>query len=153
MFLYLYLRSLRVVFNLNCKLKNSVCLQFRLLTSINQMFQGYIISVLTEKIELLKYRKKYDTWWKEMKWEKGLILLYLGFFRKYIIYPWFVCLYLSSLRVEPSKGRLPLTKVYNITPSDHTSTSGPSYFLPKIKNQSKLRVFQSNSADLQGFFF
>lgn len=36
----------------------------------------------------------------------------------------------SSLKVEPSKGRDPLTNVYKITPSDQTSTSGPSYFLP-----------------------
>lgn len=36
----------------------------------------------------------------------------------------------SSLKVEPSKGRDPLTNVYNITPNDQTSTSGPSYFLP-----------------------
>lgn len=37
---------------------------------------------------------------------------------------------LSSRRVDPSNGRLPETNVYSITPNDHTSTSGPSYFLP-----------------------
>lgn len=36
----------------------------------------------------------------------------------------------SSLNVVPSNGNEPLTNVYNITPNDHTSTSGPSYFLP-----------------------
>lgn len=36
----------------------------------------------------------------------------------------------SSRKVEPSNGSEPETKVYNITPRDQTSTSGPSYFLP-----------------------
>lgn len=36
----------------------------------------------------------------------------------------------SSRNVVPSNGSDPLTNVYRITPSDQTSTSGPSYFLP-----------------------
>lgn len=35
-----------------------------------------------------------------------------------------------TLRFAPSNGREPLTSVYRITPKLHTSTSGPSYFLP-----------------------
>ena len=41
--------------------------------------------------------------------------------------------YLNSLSVDPSKGRLPETSVYRMTPRDQTSTSGPSYFLPEQK--------------------
>lgn len=36
----------------------------------------------------------------------------------------------SSRSVAPSNGSDPLTRVYRMTPSDHTSTSGPSYFRP-----------------------
>lgn len=35
-----------------------------------------------------------------------------------------------TLRFCPSKGSEPLTSVYRMTPRLHTSTSGPSYFLP-----------------------
>lgn len=42
----------------------------------------------------------------------------------------------SSLTFKfwPSKGSDPLTSVYKITPKLHTSTSGPSYFLPTIES-------------------
>ena len=40
---------------------------------------------------------------------------------------------LSSRSVDPSKGNEPLTSVYKMTPNDQTSTSGPSYFLPKVE--------------------
>jgi len=36
-----------------------------------------------------------------------------------------------TLRFCPSNGKDPLTSVYRITPRLHTSTSGPSYFLPE----------------------
>lgn len=36
----------------------------------------------------------------------------------------------DTLRLFPSKGNEPLTKVYRMTPRLQTSTSGPSYFLP-----------------------
>ena len=36
----------------------------------------------------------------------------------------------DTLRLFPSKGNEPLTRVYRMTPRLQTSTSGPSYFLP-----------------------
>ena len=45
-------------------------------------------------------------------------------------------LYQNSLTFKfwPSNGKDPLTRVYKITPSDQTSTSGPSYFFPCRKH-------------------
>lgn len=51
---------------------------------------------------------------------------------------------LNSRRVEPSNGNEPLTKVYNITPRDQTSTSGPSYFLP-VNKIEKVEVEENKS--------
>ena len=36
----------------------------------------------------------------------------------------------KTLRLDPSKGSDPVVRVYKTTPTLHTSTSGPMYFLP-----------------------
>ena len=52
---------------------------------------------------------------------------------------------LSSRSVDPSKGNEPLTNVYKMTPSDQTSTSGPSYFFP-VNRGRKANIYNVTCA-------
>ena len=69
-----------------------------------------------------------------------------------MIYVWIL-----TFKFWPSNGKDPLTRVYNITPKLHTSTSGPSYFLPAHRRQTvqnmskKLKVSKSDSIRLKRY--
>ena len=67
------------------------------------------------------------------------------FFQKSMIFLEKVSFFpIISPMLDAREPREPLTNVYKMTPSDQTSTSGPSYFFPINNNNNKKSITQSN---------